>query len=185
MTSRFDGDIPGWGGLARNDRLYVGDFDGDHKADLYIFNGLDWSMSYLGMFQSTGTSLVLANRFDGDVPGWGGLAANDQFLPADFTGDGKTDLFVYNTQDWVTEYVGRMSSTGNALTADFVGDWIGEWNLGGSDRYEVCNFEGTSGQPNLFIHNQDWFGMIHGRRSLSLQQIYSRWIHNYRYGRHW
>jgi hypothetical protein len=185
MTSRFDGDIPGWGGLARNDRLYVGDFDGDHKADLYIFNGLDWSMSYLGMFQSTGTSLVLANRFDGDVPGWGGLAANDQFLPADFTGDGKTDLFVYNTQDWVTEYVGRMSSTGNALTADFVGDWIGEWNLGGADRYEVCNFEGTSGQPNLFIHNQDWFGMIHGRRSLSLQQIYSRWIHNYRYGRHW
>ncbi len=36
-----------------------GDFKGDQTADLYIFNGLDWSMSYLGMFQSTGTSLVL------------------------------------------------------------------------------------------------------------------------------
>ncbi len=78
-----------------------------------------------------------------------------------------------------------MRSTGNALTADYVGDWIGEWNLGGSDRYKVCNFEGTHGQPNLFVHNQDWLGMIRGRRSLSLQQIYWRWIHNYRYGRHW
>jgi len=185
MTSRFDGDIPGWGGLARNDRLYVGDFNGDHKADLYIFNGADWSISYLGMFRSTGTGLQMANRFDGDVPGWGGLARNDQFLPADFSGDGKTDLFVYNTQDWATEYLGRMRSTGSALTADFVGDWVGEWNLSGADRYEVCNFEGLTGQPDLFVHNQDWFGMIHGRRSLSLHKIYSRWIHNYRYGRNW
>jgi IgA Peptidase M64/FG-GAP-like repeat len=185
MTARFDGDIPGWGGLARNDHLYVGDFDGDGKADLYIFNGADWSMSYVGMFRSTGTGLQMAHRFDGDVPGWGGLASHDQFLPADFNGDGKTDLFVYNTQDWATEYLGRMRSTGNTLTADFVGDWVGEWNLGPSDRYEVCDFEGARGQPDLFIHNQDWFGMIRGWRSLSLQKIYYRWIHNYRYGRNW
>jgi hypothetical protein len=185
MTARFDGDIPGWGGLARNDRLYVGDFDADHMADLYIFNGLDWSMSYVGMFRSNGTGLDFVNRFDGDVPGWGGLAPNDQFLPADFTGDGRTDLFVYNTQDWITEYLGRMQSSGNALTADFIGDWVGEWNLGSVDRYEVCNFEGAKGQPDLFVHNQDWFGMIRGWRSLGLQTIYNRWIHNYRYGRHW
>lgn len=185
MTARFDGDIPGWGGLARNDRLYVGDFNGDRRADLYIFNGADWSMSYLGMFRSTGTRLVMSNRFDGDVPGWGGLASNDQFLPADFSGDGKTDLFAYNTQDWAEEYLGRMRSSGNSLTADFIGDWVGEWNLSGVDRYEVCNFEGSSGQADLFVHNQDWFGMIRGRGSLSLQRLYSRWIHNYRYGRNW
>jgi IgA Peptidase M64/FG-GAP-like repeat len=185
MTARYDGDIPGWGGLARHDQLYVGDFDGDGWADLYIFNGVDWSMSYLGMFQSTGARLQMAHRYDGDVPGWGGLASHDRFLPADINGDGKTDLFVYNTQDWATEYLGRMRSTGSALVADFVGDWVGEWNLGPSDRYEVCNFEGARGQRDLFIHNQDWFGMISGWRSLSLRKIYYRWIHNYRYGRNW
>ena len=127
----------------------------------------------------------MANRVEGDGPGGGGQARNDEVLPADFSGDGKTDLFVYNTQDWATEYLGRMRSTGSALTADFVGDWVGEWNLSGADRYEVCNFEGLTGQPDLFVHNQDWFGMIRGRRSLSLNKIYSRWIHNYRYGRNW
>jgi hypothetical protein len=185
MTSRFDGDIPGWGGLASRDQLYVGDFNADRRSDLYIFNGLDWSMSYLGMFRSNGSGLVMAHRYDGDVPGWGGLASHDLFLPADLSGDGRTDLFVYNTQDWVTEYLGRMTSTGSALTADFVGDWVGEWNLGPADGYEVGNFEKASGQPDLYVHNQDWFGMISGRGSLSLERLYNRWIHNYRYGRNW
>ena len=78
-----------------------------------------------------------------------------------------------------------MTSSGNALTADFVGDWVGEWNLSGADRFEVCDFDGITGQPDLFVHNQDWFGMITGRRALYLQRLYSRWIHNYRYGRNW
>ncbi len=185
MTSRFDGDIPGWGGLARNDQLIVGDFTGDGKSDLYIFNGLDWAMPYVGMFRSTGTSLQMVHRYDGDVPGWGGLASHDRFFAADINGDGKTDLFAYNSQDWAEEYLGRMTTNGSSLRADFVGDWVGEWNLGPSDKFEVCNFEGGNGQPNLFVHNRDWFGMIRSRRALSLQQLYFRWIHNYRHGRHW
>ncbi len=185
MVARFDGDIPGWGGLAPNDRLYVGDFNGDRKADLYIFNGHDWSMPYLGMFSSTGSGLRMVHRYDGDVPGWDGMASNDLFFPADINGDGKTDLFAYNYQDWGTEYLGRMMSSGNALAADFVGDWVGEWNLGAVDRYETCNFEGAQGRPDLFVYNQDWFGMIRGNPGLALQKIYYRWIHNYRYGRNW
>jgi hypothetical protein len=185
MTTRYDGDIPGWGGLARNDRLHVGDFNGDRRADLYIFNGVDWSMPYLGMFRSTGTQLRFVNRFDGDVPGWGGLASHDRFLAADISGDGRTDLFALNTQDWATEYLGRMITNGSTLTADFVGDWVGEWNLSAVDQYEVCDFQGLSGQPDLFVHNRDWFGMLRGRRGLSLSRLYYRWIHNYRYGRNW
>jgi hypothetical protein len=185
MTSRFDGDIPGWGGLASHDQLLVGDFNGDGKDDLYIFNGNDWSMPYLGMFRSTGPGLNMDARYDGDVPGWGGMAPHDRFFPADITGSGRTGLFAYNSQDWAEEYLGRMISTGTALGADFVGDWIGEWNLGPADAFEVCNFEGGTGQRNLFVHNKDWFGMIRGRRGLSLQKIYYRWIHNYRFGRNW
>lgn len=185
IAARFDGDIPGWGGLARNDGLYVGDFNDDRKADLYIFNGLDWSMPYLGMFRSTGTDLRMVARYDGDVPGWGGMARNDRFLVADIDGDGRTDLFAYNDQDWGTEYLGRMISNGTALAADYVGDWVGEWNLGAVDRFETCNFEGAHGKPDLVVHNQDWFGMIRGNPGLALQRMYYRWIHNYRYGRNW
>ena len=185
ITARFDGDIPGWGGLAAHDKLIVGDFNGDGKADLFIFNGDDWSMPYLGMFHSTGTSLAITHRYDGDVPGWGGLARHDQFFKADITGDGKADLWAWNYQDWSEEYLGRMISSGTGLSASFTGDWVGEWNLGGGDKFEVCDYQGVRGQPDLFVHNTDWFGMIQGRRGLSLQRIYYRWIHNYRYGRNW
>lgn len=185
MTARFDGDIAGWGGLARHDRLIVGDFDGDSRDDLYVFNGEDWNMAYLGMFRSTGTSLKIVQRYDGDVPGWGGLGRHDTFFPADIAGRGRTDLFVYNHQDWSEEYLGRMLSTGSALRASFTGDWVGEWNLGPADQFEVCNYQGGRGQPNLFVHNRNWFGMIQGRRDLSLQRLYYRWIHNYRHGRNW
>jgi hypothetical protein len=185
MTQRYDGDIPGWGGLAAGDRLIVGDFDGDGRDDVYIFNGVDWSMCYVGMFRSDGKELSLTRRYDGDVPGWGGLARNDRFLPADITGDGRTDLFVVNTEDWATEYLGRMISLGNELVGDFVGDWVGEWNLGPADRYETATVQGSAGRPDLFVHNTDWFGIINGGTGLSLQRIYYRWIHDYRFGRNW
>ncbi len=173
MTSRFDGDIPGWGGLAsKRSAATSATSTRDRRADLYIFNGVDWSMSYLGMFRSTGTGLAMAHRYDGDVPGWGGLASHDQFLPADLTGDGRTDLFVYNTQDWATEYLGRMISTGSALTADFVGDWVGEWNLGPADRYEVGQLrEGIRAtgpvrpQPGL-VRDDPWTGVPVARAAL-------------------
>ena len=185
MTRRYDGDIPGWGGLARHDKLILGDFDGDGRCDVFIFNGDDWSMPYLGMFRSTGSALAYVRRFDGDVPGWGGLARHDRFMAADIDGNGRCDLWAWNFQDWSTEYLGRMISSGTNLSASFVGDWVGEWNLGPADAFEVARFSGKTGEPSLYVHNTDWFGVINGRRGYGLDRIYYRWIHTYRYGRNW
>ena len=194
MTRRYDGDIPGWGGLARNDKLVLGDFNADRRCDVYIFNGDDWSMAYLGMFRSTGTALSYTNRYDGDVPGWGGLARHDRFFAADINGDGKCDLWGWNHQDWSEEYLGKMISSGAGLAASFVGDWVGEWNLGPSDRFEVARFSTTrggigkvvaKGQSHLYVHNTDWFGVINGRSGYALNKIYYHWIHDYRFGRNW
>ena len=185
IVARYDGDVPGWGGLARNDQLHVGDFDGDGKADLYIFNGPDWSMPYLGMFRSNGRGLELVARYDGDVPGWGGMRSNDIFLSVDINGDKKSDLFVYNFKDWPFEYVGKMISDGSSLSCSYAEDWIGEWNLGSVDMFETGNFQGGLGKPDLLVHNHDWFGVIQCNDGFWLQQIYYRWIHNYNYGRNW
>ncbi|GAA1565380.1 MULTISPECIES: M64 family metallopeptidase [Kribbella] len=185
MIHRYDGDIPGWGGLAQHDQLILGDFDGDGKCDVFVFNGLDWSMPYLGLFRSTGSGLAYAHRHDGDVPGWDGLARHDQFFAADIDGTGRCDLWAWNDQDWSTEYLGRMLSSGTELKADYVGDWVGEWNLGAADRFAPARMTGRSGQPQLYVHNTDWFGVINGRRGIALDRIYYRWIHNYRHGRNW
>jgi hypothetical protein len=194
MTNRYDGDVPGWGGLARNDTLVLGDFDGDGRSDVYIFNGDDWVMSYLGMFRSTGTALSYVNRYDGDVPGWGGLARHDRFFAADINADGKCDLWGWNHDDWSEEYLGKMISSGTGLAASFIGDWVGEWNLGPPDRFEVARFTtargrvgkvAAGGRSHLYVHNTDWFGVINGRSGYTLSKIYYHWIHDYRFGRNW
>lgn len=204
LLARYDGDIPGWGGLARNDQLVPGDWTGNGRTDLAIFNGDDWSMPYLGLFRSTGTGLAYLNRFDGDVPGWGGLARHDRFVAAKVGSDSRCDLWAWNHEDWSEEYLGLFTSTGTGFTVRFVGDWVGEWNLGPDDRFEVASAyrprsrrvvidppRGGSwwfGRPRtseLYVHNEDWFGVISGRNGITLDKLYYRWIHDYRFGRNW
>jgi len=60
---------------------------------------------------------------------------NDTHSGAAINGDGKTDLFVYNDQDWSTPSLGRMSLEGTTLAADWVADGVGEWNLGAVDQF--------------------------------------------------
>ena len=113
MTARYDGDIPGWGGLAQQRQADPRRLRRRRALRRYIFNGDDWSMPYLGMFRSAGTGLAYVHRYDGDVPGWGGLGRHDQFIAADINGNGRSDLWAWNYQDWSTEYLGRMISSGS------------------------------------------------------------------------
>lgn len=183
MSKRYDGNLPNWQ-MKPGDQHWVGDFNGDGKADLYVFNGGDWAMAYLGMLNSTGAALANTRRYDGNAPGWQ-MRRNDQHWLADVNHDGKADLFVYNWQDWSTQYLGTMISDGSNLASHWTADWVGEWNLGGVDRFTPCDYEGVGGKRDLFVHNQNWFGMIRATPGLSLQKIYYRWIHNYRFGRNW
>lgn len=183
LIARYDDKMPGWQ-FQRDDKFHVADFNGDGKKDLYVFNGANWSIAYLGMLASDGAQLSMARRYDGNAPGWQ-MRRNDRHYVADLKGDGKQDLFVYNSQDWFREYLGTMVSSGAALSCAWKHDWVGEWNLGGADSFIPCNFEGTKGRRDLFVHNRDWFGMIRAVPTLSLQRLYYRWIHNYRHGRNW
>jgi hypothetical protein len=183
MSKRYDATMPGWQ-MRTGDRHYIGDFNGDRKADLFVWNGGDWSISYLGMLASNGTQLQMTRRYDGNAPGWQ-MRKGDRHWVADVNRDGKADLFVYNHTDWTPEYLGTMISSGSDLAASWREDWVGEWNLGTVDRFEPCDYEGVGGRRDLIVHNTDWLGMIRATPGLSLQRIYHKWIHNYRYGRNW
>ena len=190
----WENDIPGWGGFAKNDKFIVGDFNGDGKDDLYLFNGSDWANPYLAMFRSTGSDFAFVRIFDGDVPGWGGMRRNDKFLAADLTGSGKVGLFAWNMFDWSHTYAGRMVSSGTNLSADFREDWVGEWHLGSDDRFDrVPNMRRIApavkapgrGPDRILVHNKYWLGSLRTTGPLHLNCIYHKWVHNYRFGRNW
>jgi hypothetical protein len=182
FVRRFDQQLPGWDDMKPGDQFFVGDFDADHRQDLYVFNGTDWSMPYLEMLRSSGSNLGNARRFDRDVPGWGEMRRHDRWQVADVNGDGRADMYVFNADDWAQRYLGTLPSSGNNLSGGFQTDWIGNWNLGTVDKLVVANFNGGSGWDDLFIYNDDWFGCLRSlSNSVANTAIYPRWIHDHRY----
>ena len=63
-------------------------------------------MPYVATLQSTGTSFALTRRYDGDIPGWGGLREHDEIRLGDLAGAGRSDILIWNARDWGSYYLG-------------------------------------------------------------------------------
>jgi hypothetical protein len=171
--------------MRRQDRLYALDFTGDGTTDAAIFNGLEWGPVYLGLLRSENGNLVGVRRYDtasNPLPGWQ-MQRRDKHWVANFNGDIRQDLVVYNKDNWSTQYLGMLrSGTSNNLIGSWQDDWIGGWNLGPSDDFKVADFRGAAGWDDLFVFNDGWFGLLRSYQTqYALETIYRKWIHNHRY----
>jgi hypothetical protein len=43
----------------------------------------------------------------------------------------------------------------------------------------------TEGPDRVIAHNRQWLGTYRTSAPLTLESIYNRWIHNYKFGRNW
>ena len=95
-----------WGDFADHDQFLVGDFDGNGRDDLVVYNVVDFPVPYLAILLSidpaTGFGFDAVVRYDQSLPGWGDMKPSDRFYVADFDADGRSDLYIANTSltDW-------------------------------------------------------------------------------------
>lgn len=151
---------PVWDAYRPGDRFLVGDFDGDGKQDLFVYNFTNWLMPYFAMLRSTGSGFTGVRRFDRDLPGWGEMKPGDQFFVADFDGDGKDDIVVFNGSDFSIGYLLVLRSTGHNL--QFVrrfDDTLPGWgSMKRNDTFFVANFNRDQ-RADLYVSNQKDFSI--------------------------
>lgn len=178
----------GWQ-MRRRDDLHVLDFRGNERDDVILFNGRDWTPTYLGMLESDEKGRLFVNRrydsSNNELPGWD-MRSRDRHWVGDVDGDGREDLVVFNADNWSSEYLGMLKSQNEiGLRGSWQRNRIGAWNLHGFDDFAVGDFRGTAGWADLFVFNDGWFGLLRSYSSRYVNEtIYRKWIRNHRFHGH-
>ncbi|MCP4847178.1 MAG: hypothetical protein GY899_04430 [Verrucomicrobiaceae bacterium] len=145
-----------------SDDYYVGDFDGDGLDDIYVVNLTNWTHEWVVMLKSYGDHFEPINGYDDDLPGWK-MRSGDQFYVADFNGDGRDDLCVYNGTNWGIPYFGMLRSTGTALrSARRYDRWMGNWEMGKKEKFYVGDYNGD-GREDFVACDRNHWSQVHLR----------------------
>lgn len=179
-VKRYDGSFNGWQ-MKQNDQLFVGDFNGDNKDDVYIFNGKDWGPEYLGMLKSSGSSLSRIKLYSDNLPIWQ-MTQGDKLYVADHNGDGKDDLYVFNSDNWRWAYLLMARSTGSQLAAvrrydnSSSSHNIPGWSMQKGDQFWTADAN-KDGKQDLFVYNPaiNWSKEYLGTLISSSSSLSGRW----------
>src|SRR5262249_11444029 len=130
--------------LGGGDRTYVGDYNGDGRADDFIRN-VDWA----GVVVSTGQGFNNGWVSGDPAPdrNWVGawhLGSGDQQFIGDYNADGSDDIFI-RSDHWAALLLSNGRGFNNVwMTGDPAQnrDWVGDWHLGTADRMLVGDLNG-------------------------------------------
>jgi hypothetical protein len=149
-TKVFTGSGGTWN-ISAADQFYTGDFSGDGKDDLVVFwpNGTN---SRLGMMTATTTGFTCTRIFTTSLAGWQ-MQTNDQYYLADFNGDGRKDIYVFNTQNWTMGYMGMLSSTGSNLSyVKRYDQYLPGHFMSNTDKYYVADINGDNKEEFILFN---------------------------------
>ncbi len=157
-VARYDRQLPGWDDMRGHDEFYVGDFTGDGKDDLMVFNGQDWNMPYFILLRSTGGSLAYSHRYDRYLPGWE-MGRHEKFFVGNFNGDEMKEVCSLNRDDWNQVHLMVFRSTGAALALSdrYYGTiQFPFWTMRRQDQLYVLDFN-KDGRSDIAIFNgRNW-----------------------------
>ncbi len=158
--------------LLAEDCIVPGDFDGDGKTDLFVW---DSNSEFRSVFISDGNGNFIRKNYSTEIPDEDDpfpacegfqLLSNEKVLSGDFNGDGKTDLFVWNFDNYIRavflsngdgtfERIGFLQTTpidGYSLSA---AEHIITGDFDGNGRTDLFVWDHVNSYRSVFLSNGD------------------------------
>ena len=109
--------VPGSWQFKPGDKFYVGDFNGDGKDEVVVFNGTDWAIEYLGLLADDGANgLKLIARYDNSMPGWDFTPERPVLRRRLQRRREEGPVSSTTASNWAIPYVGMLRSSGTGFS---------------------------------------------------------------------